>query len=217
MSTKVLLIRHGETTGIHERRYKGHIDVPLSENGIKQIRQLAEYLENNIKNTPSSSRVISDINGTLNALYTSDLSRAVDSAELIARPFGLKPIIMKELRERHFGHWEGMTFEEIKEQYPDEFNAWARDPLEFSPIGGESTEDVSKRIMPVFNNILQSHLNHNLVIMSHGGVNRVILCNLLGIPLQYIFRIEQDFACINLIEFYGDNHTVKVMNYTVDS
>ncbi len=210
--TRVYLIRHGATLGSEERRYKGHIDVPLSENGIKQAAKLRRYFE---KIPNHSLYNVHNSEESLNCIYASDLSRARRSAEIIAKPFKLKPVIIPQLRERRFGHWEGMTFDEIRNIYPKEFDAWANDPLRFSPIGGESTEAVSKRIMPAFYDILKRHINRKIIIIAHGGVNRIILCNILSISLQNIFRLEQDFACINIIEYFDDMPVLKVMNYTL--
>ncbi len=204
MVTRVNLIRHGETEGAETKRYKGHIDVPLSENGIKQITKLSNYL---VQNGSKS------LNG-LNAVYCSDLSRAVKSAEIIAGPYGLKPVIIKALRERNFGVWEGMSFDEIKEKYPDTFNAWTENPLQFSPIEGESTIEVKDRALKAFNEITERHNSGNIAVVAHGGINRVILCELLGIPLENIFRIEQDFAALNVIELW-EYPVVKHINYVV--
>ncbi|MEW6713584.1 MAG: alpha-ribazole phosphatase [Nitrospirota bacterium] len=199
MVKKIYLIRHGETEGAETKRYKGHIDVPLSANGIEQIKRVAGYL---VKT------------GSLDALYCSDLSRAVKSAEIIAEAHGLKPIIMPELRERNFGLWEGMSFDEIREKWPDAFNAWAANPLEFSPINGENTVDVRDRAVKIFNEIIEKHKGDNIAIVSHGGINRVILCHLLGIPLENIFRVEQDYGCLNIIEMW-DYPVVKNINFIV--
>ncbi len=203
MATKVYLIRHGETEGADARRYKGHIDVPLSENGIEQLKRLSAYLSSEAK-TPC----------TLSAVYCSGLSRAKKSAEIIAEPFGLKPVVEEDLKERSFGVWEGMSFDEIKEKYPDAFTAWAENPLKFSPMEGESTLDVKNRALRVFNEITEKHNGDSIAIVAHGGINRVILCELLGIPLENIFRIEQDFAALNVIELW-DYPVINQMNFTV--
>jgi alpha-ribazole phosphatase/probable phosphoglycerate mutase len=248
MVTRLYLIRHGETQGADVKRYKGHIDVPLSENGIKQMERLSKYLVQNSSNSlnqkpnpPAPPLLKGGEGGFLNALYCSDLSRAVKSAEIIAGPHGLKPIIMPELRERNFGKWEGMSFDEIKEKYPQEFEAWAENPLKFSPMQGESTIEMRDRVIEALNRILNevqdtskpfkivqnsstlnnieqlsTILNH-VVIVSHGGVNRVILCHLLGIPLENIFRIEQDYGALNIVEFYDKYPVVKLVNYRVQN
>ena len=210
MVTKIYLIRHGETEDADARRYKGHIDVPLSDNGIEQIERLSEFLSAVGARCP---RPGSDSAG-LKAVYCSGLSRAVKSAEIIAGPFGLEPVIVEGLKERNFGVWEGMSFDEIQEKYPEAFNAWAENPLRFSPMQGESTIEISERALDAFNEIISRHNGESIAIVAHGGINRVILCELLGMPLENIFRIEQDYAALNVIEKW-DYPVVKHINYTV--
>jgi len=209
MFTNIYLIRHGETEGAETKRYKGHIDVPLSEKGVEQIKRVAEYLSAEVQKRGSTEAAYE-----LSAIYTSDLSRAVKSAELIAEAHGLKPIILPELRERNFGIWEGMSFDEIKEKWPDAFNSWSSNPLKFSPMGGESTIELRDRAVKAFNNIVEQHNGHNVAIVSHGGINRIMLCELLGMPLENIFRVEQDYACINIVEMWDEYPVVKAMNIT---
>lgn len=197
--TKIYLIRHGETEDADARRYKGHIDVALSERGIEQIKRVADYLSQNTG---------------LASVYTSGLSRALKSAEIIAGAFGLTTVINDGLKERSFGEWEGMTFDEIKEKWPDAFKAWAANPLEFSPMGGESTVALKARALKAFIEIVAANNGKNIAIVAHGGINRILLCELLGIPLENIFRIEQDFAALNVIELW-DYPVVKHINYVV--
>jgi alpha-ribazole phosphatase/probable phosphoglycerate mutase len=204
MVTTLYLIRHGATEGSETKRYKGSIDVPLSENGQRQMEQVAKYL-----NRPYKSDTA--YNG-LNAVYTSPLSRALKSAEIIAEPHGLKPIVIEGLRERSFGIWEGMTFTEIKEKYPQEFEAWAGNPLRYSPVDGESTVEVRERAVKAVDSLLSNHNSEHIAVVAHGGVNRIILCHIMGIPLENIFRIEQDFAAVNIIEFWEKYPVVKLLN-----
>lgn len=222
MVTKIYLIRHGETEDADSRRYKGHIDVPLSENGIVQIKRLSKYLVQysstwlNMAQKSSLNNIELSLNNfeqfKLKAVYTSDLSRAVKSAEIIGEPFGLKPVIVEGLKERNFGVWEGMSFDEIEKKFPDVFKAWAGNPLKFSPMEGESTLDVKERALRAFNKIVEKHNGGNIAIVAHGGINRIILCELLGIPLENIFRIEQDFAALNVIELW-DYPVIKLINF----
>ncbi|GBE41358.1 MAG TPA: alpha-ribazole phosphatase [Nitrospirae bacterium] len=204
MGTKIYLIRHGEVEDSDPRRYNGHIDVSLSANGVEQIRKLSSFL----------SAIVQKRNSAIGAVYCSGLSRASKSAEIIAEPFGLKPIVIDELKERNFGEWEGMSFDEISDKWPDAFSAWARDPLRFSPMEGESTLDLRERVMPAFNKIMEDHEGEDIAVVSHGGVTRVILCEMLGIPLENIFRIEQDFGALNVIEMW-DYPVVKQINFVV--
>lgn len=210
MVTTLYLIRHGETKGAEQRRYKGAIDVPLSEIGVRQMEQVSKYIYLNTEYNQNTEYRTRDTE--LNAVYCSDLSRAIRSAEIVAEPHSLKPIIVPSLRERNFGIWEGMSFDKIKEKYPEEFEAWAGNPLKFSPMGGESTLEVRERVIKALDEIIGSHEEGRISIVAHGGVNRIILCHFLGIPLENIFRIEQDYGALNIIEFWDKYPVVKLLN-----
>ncbi|MBF0557368.1 MAG: histidine phosphatase family protein [Nitrospirae bacterium] len=229
MATTLYLIRHGETEGSETKRYKGSIDVPLSEHGIAQIKKVSAYIAGRLQEAEAAMQksYLNDIHSTfgampdnglskLSAVYCSDLSRAIKSAEIIAAPHGLEPIVVPELRERNFGVWEGMSFNEIKERYPSEFEAWASDPLKHSPVNGESTEDVHKRAIRAFDSVMGKYSaespSAHIAVVAHGGVNRTILCHLMGVPLENIFRIEQDHAAVNIIEFWGLYPVIKLLN-----
>ncbi len=216
MVTTLYLVRHGETEGSEIKRYKGSIDVPMSEKGIEQIKGTSAFIQNMIQDKKNhESCIVHSASSKLSAVYCSPLSRALKSAEIIAGPHGLKPIVIEGLRERSFGIWEGMTFTEIKEKYPQEFEAWAGNPLRYSPIDGESTLEVRDRAVKAVDNLLSNHNSEHIAIVAHGGVNRIILCHIMGIPLENIFRIEQDFAAVNIIEFWEKYPVVKLINYTV--
>jgi len=215
MVTTLYLIRHGETEGSETKRYKGTIDVPLSKKGVMQMEQLLKYIVKEIKNCsnpPSPPLLKGGKGGLLSAVYCSDLSRAVKSAEIIARPHSLNPIIVPSLRERNFGLWEGMSFDEIREKYPIEFDAWAGNPLKFSPMGGESTMEMKERVIGAFDTIITNHKGENVAMIAHGGVNRIVLCHLMGVPLENIFRIEQDYGALNIVEFWDRYPVVKLIN-----
>ncbi|MEO5357922.1 MAG: histidine phosphatase family protein [Nitrospirae bacterium YQR-1] len=215
MATRVYLIRHGETLGAEKRMYKGQTDVPLSSEGEAQAVKAGEFIRGHLKSRTGYSGLSErSAQTTIEAVYSSDLSRCVKTAELVGGFFNLNPVPVPEFRERNFGLWEGMTFEEIDKKYPDDFANWAKNPLKFSPAGGESTEDVTRRTMPALKKLVKLHLNKTIVIVAHGGANRVILCNLLKIPLRHIFRIEQDFACVNVVEIHRNLPVVLLLNHT---
>jgi alpha-ribazole phosphatase/probable phosphoglycerate mutase len=214
--TRVYLIRHGKTIGGDERRYKGRLDVPLSDEGVRQMEKAAGFVRRHAGRTsapPGSQSGRGPGIAVVEVVYCSKLLRAIKSAETLSRPLGLVPVSIESLGERDFGRWEGMTFDEIRAAYPGEFEAWAKDPLKFSPVGGESTQAVLERVMPVFTELVQSHKERTFAVVAHGGVNRVILCGVLGIPLENVFRIEQDFAAVNVIEFYEDYPVVRLLNH----
>ncbi len=199
--TTLYIIRHGRTEGSEECRYKGHIDVPLSGEGLREVKALAEALKE------AGLRPAH--------IYASDLKRAVQTAEALAGALGCGLTLEPALRERSFGLWEGMTFEEISRHWPEAFENWKADPLRFHPPEGESTLQVRDRVMKATEEILTRHKGEEVIIVAHGGVNRVLLCEFLGLDLRNIFRIEQDFACLNIVEIYQDGiPVVRRLNYT---
>lgn len=200
MVKNLYLIRHGETEGSHERRYKGTIDVPLSERGRRQAEATGGYMKR-MGLRPET-------------VYSSPLVRAHGSAELVAGHFALEPKVVPELRERDFGVWEGMTFDEINHRWPEAFGSWADNPLKFSPMNGESTLEVRDRIVPVIDRLVRDAEHESIAVVAHGGVNRVVLCHYTGVPLENIFRVEQGFACLNVIRFYDGLPVLDLMNYT---
>ena len=202
MDGTLYLIRHGATEGSDgEPRYKGSLDVPLSDEGRSQVRLAAEFM---LAQGMQPS-----------ALYCSPLSRARISARIIGDVHGLEPESVDEFRERDFGRWEGMSYNEIGQEFPDAFESWANDPLTFSPIDGESTLQVRDRIMPRLKELLDGLEQNSLAIVAHGGVNRVILCELLRLPLEHIFRIEQHHACLNVIRFYDGLPVGELINLSL--
>jgi len=208
MVTVLYLIRHGETEGAEKRRYKGSIDVPLSNNGIRQIERVSKFISSELGRSESTNGE----GGRLSSVYCSDLSRAIKSAEIVASPYSLEPAVIPALRERNFGIWEGMSFDEIRAKYPEEFDAWAGNPLKFSPMGGESTLAMNKRVVRAFDEVVSNHSGEQIAVVAHGGVNRLILCHVLDVPLENIFRIEQDYGAVNIIEFWERYPVVKAMN-----
>jgi alpha-ribazole phosphatase/probable phosphoglycerate mutase len=188
MVKALYLIRHGETDGAHERRYKGSLDVPLSKLGQKQASATGLRMK--------EMGLVPDI------IYSSPLSRALKSAELIGGHFSLNPHVADGLKERDFGAWEGMSFEEIAERWPGAFSSWAHNPMKFRPVDGESTLEVRERVVPVLEELLHISGVESIAIVAHGGVNRVILCHYTGVPLENIFRMDQGFACLNVIRFH---------------
>lgn len=200
-SLVIYLIRHGQTEG-PKKVYKGHLDVLLSKEGEKQVEKIAKYLKDSLKNYPLKPELI----------YSSPLKRALKTAEILGEHLNLGIKTEEILKERSFGKWEGLSINEIASLYPDDFERWRNNPVKFSPPEGESTDEVSKRASEALKRIIKDHKNSQIFIIAHGGINRVILCNMLGLPLKNIFRIEQDFTCVNIIEFYGSYPVVKLIN-----
>jgi alpha-ribazole phosphatase len=231
MITTLYIVRHGETEGSDIFRYKGSIDVSLSEKGKQQTKRASLLIKGDIESRSSSKYLsyLRDIQSSiaastsqltqrpqLKAIYCSNLQRAIGSAEIIAEPYGLQPVKTAAFRERNFGIWEGMALAAIKEKYHAEFDAWVNDPLRYSPTEGETTPEVRDRIIPALNRILSDHKGENIAVVAHGGVNRIMLCHFLGIPMENIFRIEQDYAAVNIIELWEKYPVVRLLNGKID-
>lgn len=200
---KVFLIRHGHTG--FEGRYKGRMDVPLVEQGVKDMQEAASALKRYLKGAG------------LDAIYCSGLIRAAKSAEIVAGAFGnLKVARLELLRERDFGKWEGMRYDEIAQKYPKEWARWVKDPFANNPAGGESSESLRRRSIAAMKEVLRAHADGDTVaVVTHSGIMRMIICRYLGLPYRKIFRLELDFGCLNLIELHGPSKTplVKFVNW----
>lgn len=152
--TQIIAIRHGETDWNVQTRIQGSSDIPLNETGRWQAQQVGLAL--------ADTRI--------DEVHSSDLGRALDTARAIAQHHGLQPVTHEALRERHFGHFEALTWREIETQWPEDHKLWkARDP-NWSPRGGESLTAFNRRVMQASNALAQQQLGKTVVWVAHGGV-----------------------------------------------
>jgi molybdenum cofactor cytidylyltransferase len=194
---EIYLIRHGavQSEG-NSRRFIGQLDLLLSSEGIEQAQRLKSELGD----------------AELSAVFCSDLKRSAETAAILAEgPSKLTPVQRPELREINLGQWDGLTFDEVLEKYPEEFQERGRDIVHYQPPGGESFFDCTKRVIPTFYEMLYS-TRGNFLIVGHAGVNRILLCRVLGMSLQDLFEIGQDYGCLNLIHYQDGVFTLKVLN-----
>lgn len=197
--TRIYLIRHGQVEGHEEKRYNGQVNVPLTEGGRAQSERVCSCL----------SKV------SLHAVYSSDLDRSRYCAKLIAEAHDLRVSTHESLRELHIGDWEGRTWAELQKAYPNDWQARLQDLVNFQVPGGESLQDAADRIRPTIKQILAKHPGGDIALVAHGGVNRVILMDAIGAPLQQAFSLEQDFGCLNIIDYFASgNSVVKLLNST---
>lgn len=196
-STRIYLIRHGQVEGHEERRYNGQTDVALTDLGVEQYHQLKDRL--------GDSRI--------SACYSSDLTRCRTGAEIICGQFAIQPVFRPELRELNIGIWEGLTWQEIQSRWPEEWQARLNDLVNYRVPRGENLLDVDARVMPVVREVVERHRGQEILLVGHGGVNRVILLHAIGAPLANMFNIEQNYGCLNIIDYYPDGRaTVKLLN-----
>lgn len=184
--TEIYLIRHGETTLTNAKQYVGSSDIPLSEQGKAQARQLAEKLRA----------------AQFDACYCSPLGRCRDTAQIVAAPHQLDPLPIPALREIDYGAWELMTVPQMQARAPELYEAWERDPSSVAAPGGESGDDVLARIRPAFERLAAAHLGQRILIVAHRTVNRIWLCHLLGYPIAaYRSRVGQDLTALNILRY----------------
>ena len=193
----VLLIRHGLVSEDAEDRFLGAADAPMSPTGEAQIRELSACLRPRV---------------TPDAIYCSDLSRSRRTAELIANGAAISIRVRAALREIDMGDWQGLSRREVAARRPADYAARGRDIVNFRPPGGESFADLAARVLPCWREIVEDDETQVVAIAGHAGVNRVILCHLLGAPLANLFRIGQRPACVNVIEWGKNEPVVALMN-----
>lgn len=171
--TRLLLIRHGETDWNREGRYQGQSDVPLNATGREQAWHLAEAL----RGTP------------LAAIYSSDLRRARETANCLARATGAPLHLDRRLREIGLGEWEGQLFSDIQRLYPDLVRQRREDPLRFAPPGGESLTDLIDRLLSAVRDITALHAREEVALVSHGFALAVIKVSLNGSPIEQVWDL----------------------------
>ena len=184
--TRLLLVRHGATMATEEDRFSGSSGAELSDEGRRQAARLGERLANH----------------NITAVYSSPLSRALETARIIAGHCGIEPVTRDGLKEIGHGHWEGMKREDVERQFAAEYAAWEGDPFTFAPEGGESGVAVLARALPVIREIVASHPGGQLLVVSHKATLRLMLSSLLGFdPRGYRDRLDQSPACLNVVDF----------------
>ena len=192
----IYLLRHGEVAQADPRRFIGHLDVPLSAHGEAQCHAQARRLSG----------------ATIAALYTSDLTRARRSGEIIGRPHGLTPTLVPDLREMAMGRWEGLTADQIRQREPDAFADWMARIGEFPFPEGESVPDLVARAGPAFDAIVARAAGAAVAIVAHGGTNRALLCRTLGLPLARLLALGQDYGALTVLERRHDAWALRRLN-----
>ena len=195
--TTVYLVRHGQTAWNKEEVFRGRADIPLNETGRKEALLTGQYLKG-VK---------------VDLVYSSSLSRAVETAEAIARHQGKEVQILDGLIDIHFGRWQGVSHEEVRERYGDLYRQWKDTPHLIRFPGGESLEEVRERALRVIYEAIQNHADETLVMVSHRVVNKILLCGFLGLDNSHFWQIGQDTGCINILEF-GEGFTLRRLNDT---
>jgi 2,3-bisphosphoglycerate-dependent phosphoglycerate mutase len=197
-AARILLIRHGETDWNATGRIQGQSDTPLNAAGREQARRLAQRLAGE----------------PVQALYSSDLVRAYETATIIGQPLGLTAVTSLRLRERHYGVWEGLTSAEIQARYPEHFAEWRARSTDFAPPHGETTTQLLTRALTELQTIARRHARELVVVVTHGGLCYVLINHLLGHVDGDRRELTFANASIHTLEVTGDRWSVLALNET---
>lgn len=184
MDRVIYLMRHGLIDTGDVKRYIGITDLPLSSKGVEQIIRLKDYF--------------SDIK--LEKAYISPLKRCRQTSEILLEGRNIEGIAHNDLKEINMGDWENQPIAYIKEHFKEQYENRGENLDTFAPPGGESFEQLQKRVLPAFESI-NAATHGNVLIIGHAGVNRVILSSLLNLSLKDLFKIDQPYGCINCLRW----------------
>ena len=193
----LLLARHGETIWNAQQQFQGHSDVPLSPTGRVQAAALAETLRSR----------------SIDAVYSSDLRRAIETAEIVLSGRGLAIQQTPAWRELSFGQWEGLTYDEVRHAYPTELQAWLADRLHAAPPGGESLAQLNSRLEAILGQLVQDHIDQTVLVVAHGGPLQLLLATTLGLPPDEFWKFRVTHGSLSELDLYPAGAILARLNY----
>jgi broad specificity phosphatase PhoE len=185
ITTRIVLVRHGQTAWNREVRFRGQTDVELDEFGLKQAEATGRYIA---------------ARWPVAAVYASRMSRAMRTAEAIARAHGLTARPLAGLLDVNFGVWQGLTPAEVSQRYPDLFRAWMDAPHTVHFPEGEGLDVVRERVMGGLDEVIARHAGQSIALVSHTVVNRVLLCAVMGLGNERFWRLQQETCAVNVFD-----------------
>lgn len=194
--SKLLLVRHGDTELNSAQRYWGQSDVKLSAAGLRQAERLRDRLAKQ----------------KVDAIYSSDLQRALVTAKIIASRHGLEVITCVELREINFGDAEGLTFDEISQLFPKVTKMWLERNPGLQYPGGERVDEFNKRVSKFLGRLDKHTAEETILIVAHSGVLRTLICYLLGIELKHRWQFRLELASLTILETYPQGAILSLLN-----
>lgn len=194
--SRLLLVRHGDTEANSAERYWGHTDVKLSAAGLRQAKLLQQRLANE----------------KIDAIYASDLDRAMVTAQTIAAGHHRQVMTCAELREINFGEVEGLTFAEVGKLYPEVAELWRQRSFKLRYPRGESVEELNNRVSQ-FRCRLETHgAAETVLIVAHSASLRLLMCHLMGLAPQHWWQFRLDLASLTVLTTYPGGAILNVLN-----
>jgi broad specificity phosphatase PhoE len=197
--TRIILTRHGQTEWNRVERFRGRADIALNETGLIQ----AEFASKSIQSRWNPVTV-----------YTSPMSRAVKTGEIIAAPHGLSVQPTQNLNDIDYGQWQGLTPDEVRSRWPELLKTWYQTPQLARIPGGELLEQLHTRAKDLIDLLVKKYSDQTIVLVGHDSINRVILLHTLGLPLARYWHLVQENCALNVIEADEGDFTVVSMNET---
>ncbi len=197
--TRLILTRHGHVDWIAPERFRGRAELALSELGRRQVEATA-------KRIAAAWRPA--------AVYTSPMSRAVDTGTAIAGPFGLTVQPIGGLNDIDYGEWQGLTRDEVRRRWPEEAEAWFQRPHLAATPGGETLAAVLTRATATLHDILRRHRDDTAVLVGHDSVNRVLLLHAMELPLSRYWHFQQEPCAVNDLSFVDGAFNIRTINET---
>jgi broad specificity phosphatase PhoE len=195
----LILVRHGAVGSSESQPYWGQADIPLNIVGLQQVEKLVKHFQN-LK---------------FHGIYSSDLWRAVQTAEPLARIRGLTLQTTTALRELHFGEWTGLTYQKLLEEDPEIYGRWLRRPLQVRPPKGENLKELKNRVLAWFYPVLRTHHpDETILLVGHSGSLKIILFEALSLDLASFWRVELSPASISRLTYYENTFVVHTLNDT---
>ncbi|MGW0399525.1 histidine phosphatase family protein, partial [Streptomyces sp. NPDC003002] len=197
-----VLLRHGETALTPQKRFSGSggTDPELSPAGRRQASAVAEALA---------------ARGTVQTIISSPLRRCRETAQAVADRLGLDVTVEEGLREVDFGAWEGLTFAEVRERFPDDLQAWLDSPRAAPTGGGESFMAATRRISATRDRLLTAHAGRTALLVTHVTPVKILVRLALGAPPESLFRMELSAASLSAVAYYADgNASLRLLNDT---
>lgn len=196
-TTSILFVRHGQADFPQDRLYcDEREDPPLTAEGLLQAQRAAALLEGQ----------------SIDAIYSSPMQRTRTTAEQIAARCGAWVIFDPKLKERPFGIWDGLYFDAIARDYPEQFQAWKKDPVSFVPEGGEPIHAHMERVKTAIRQIVENHRGRRIAVVSHVGPIRMCLTDALEMPLTSYRRLTIDYASVTRVDYGSKQNNLVYMN-----
>lgn len=196
-TTSILFVRHGQADFPQDRLYcDEREDPPLTAEGLLQAQRAAALLEGQ----------------SIDAIYSSPMQRTRTTAEQIAARCGARVIFDPKLKERPFGIWDGLYFDAIARDYPEQFQAWKKDPVSFVPEGGEPIHAHMERVKTAIRQIVENHRGRRIAVVSHVGPIRMCLTDALEMPLTSYRRLTIDYASVTRVDYGSKQNNLVYMN-----